>query len=606
MIEYGSVCSGIEAATVAWHTLGWKPAWYSEIAPFPSAVLAHHYPNTPNLGDMTQLTEMVLNREISAPDVFCGGTPCQSFSVAGLRKSLTDDRGNLSLVFCEVANAIDNVRRADGKQPSIILWENVPGVFSTSDNAFGCFLAGIVGESEPIKPTGKRWENAGIVVGPERTATWRVLDAQYFGLAQRRKRVFVVASARTDIDIGQVLFEFGGVQRDSAPSRASRKADSSTVTHRTRNDSEQEHIERGGIATYAVDGYLSNSMKSANPHSGFHDADVARAIDTNGTNPAANQGGNLIVHVDGDYTEVPSHDISGTIVASAKGSWNRATGIETPLAIAFKVRAGGNSTGERGGKLNQTGGLGYLEAQEQTFTISTTTDQYVAIAYTMREDATNNTFSINPTDVSLTLQALQPTINSHHAQNIVQEIPVGRQMAFQQNTRDEVRLIQGDGEIAGALTSQLGMKQQNYIASSEPVSILWEASHGYDPARVVPDQDVSPTLTAKMGTGGNNVPMLAQQSMHNDIVAPLLARSGSSPDGSLGYPIVNDIMRVRRLTPRECERLQGFPDDYTQISYRNKPPTDCPDGLRYQALGNSWAVPVIRWIGTRINELVVQ
>ena len=568
MIEYGSVCSGIEAATVAWHDLGWKAAWYSEIAAFPSAVLAHHYPETPNLGDMTLLTDKILNREISAPDVLCGGTPCQSFSVAGLRKSLTDDRGNLSLVFCEVANAIDHVRRTDGKPPAIILWENVPGVFSTNDNAFGCFLAGLVGESEAIKPTGKRWANAGVVVGPERTATWRVLDAQYFGLAQRRKRVFVVASARADIDIGQVLFEFSGVQRDSAPSRATGKTDSRTLAESTRSNSRKGATIESGIATFAVDGFLSNAMKSANPHSGFHEASIARAIDTTGTNPAANQGGNLIVHVD-EYTEVPSHDVAGTMVASSNESVNRATGIETPLAIAFKVRAGGNSTGERGGKLNQTGGLGYLGSEEQTFTISTTSDQYVAVAYTMREDATNNTFSINPTEVSLTLQALQPTINSHHAQNIVQEIPV-------------------------------------MMTNPEPVSILWEASHGYDPARVMTNQDIVPTLSAKMGTGGNNVPMLAQQSMHGEIIAPLLARSGSSPDGSLGFPIINDIMRVRRLTPRECERLQGFPDDYTLIAYRSKPIQDCPDGLRYQALGNSWAVPVIRWIGTRIMELVVQ
>ena len=598
MIRYGSVCSGIEAATMAWHQLGWKPAWFSEIAPFPSAVLAHHYPEVRNLGDMTLLPEKIQQEEVEAPDVLCGGTPCQAFSVAGLRQSLNDDRGNLSLVFCEVANAIDDVRRRQGEKPAIILWENVPGVFSTNDNAFGCFLAGLVGESAPLTPTGKRWEHSGIVVGPERSVAWRILDAQYFGLAQRRKRVFVVASAREDIDIGQVLFEFGGMQRDSAPSRETGKANTTIPEKGIGGNSKQSAV------VYAMDSFSSNSMKSANPHSGFHEEQIARTIDTNGTNPTTNQGGNLVLQPigddnDGEFMVVPSHSLSGTIVASNNECVTRATGIETPLAITFKVRAGGNSTGERGGQPNQSGGVGYLEATEQTFTISTTQDQYLAIAYTMREDATNNTFSINETEVALTLQALQPTINSHHAQNIVQEVPV----AFQQNTRDEVRLIQGDGNIVGALAAQLGMKQQNYIAMHEP--ILWETSHGYDPVRVMDDPTLSPTLTAKMGTGGNNVPMLTQ-SMHDNVFAPLMARAGSSPDGSLGFPIVNSGMRVRRLTPVECERLQGFPDDFTKVPYRNKSATDCPDGLRYQALGNSWAVPVITWIGHRIMKLVAQ
>jgi len=599
MIRYGSVCSGIEAATMAWHQLGWKAAWFSEIEPYPSAVLAYHYPEVKNLGDMTFLPEMIQNEEIEAPDVLCGGTPCQAFSVAGLRQSLDDNRGNLSLVFCEVANAIDDVRRKRGEQPSIILWENVPGVFSTNDNAFGCLLAGLVGESEPLTPTGKRWEHAGIVVGPERSVAWRILDAQYFGLAQRRKRVFVVASARTDIDVGQILFEFDGMQRNSAPSRATGQANTTLAEASIGRNSKQSTV------VYAMDSFASNSMKSANPHSGFHEEQIARTIDTTGTNPTTNQGGNLIVQHsegvnDGEYVVVPSHSISGTIVASHNECVTRATGVETPLAITFKVRAGGNPTGERGGHQTQSGGLGYLEAKEQAFTLSTTQDQYLAIAYTMREDATNNTFSINETDVALTLQALQPTINSHHAQNIVQEVPIA--------------------------------------------PILWETSHGYDPVRVMEDPTLSPTLTAKMGTGGNNVPMITEgfaiglsgsktsvdinsemsstldsstvgqvlqmqnevQSMHNDVFAPLMARAGSSPDGSLGFPIVNNGMRVRRLTPIECERLQGFPDNFTRIPYRNKPAEDCPDGLRYKALGNSWAVPVIVWIGRRIDKAMIQ
>jgi DNA (cytosine-5)-methyltransferase 1 len=218
-MRFGSVCSGIEAASVAWHPLGWKAAWLSEIEPFPSAVLAHHYPEVPNLGDMTTLPDRILSGEVEAPDLFCGGTPCQAFSVAGLRNSLDDARGNLSLTFVGIANAIDHVRSVRSASPAIIFWENVPGVLNTKDNAFGCFLGALAGEDEPIIPPGEKWTNAGCVFGPQRAVAWRVLDAQYFGVAQRRRRVFVVASARANFDPAAVLFEFDGLRRDTAPSR---------------------------------------------------------------------------------------------------------------------------------------------------------------------------------------------------------------------------------------------------------------------------------------------------------------------------------------------------------------------------------------------------
>lgn len=204
MLTYGSVCSGIEAVSVAWKGL-MTPLWFSEIEPFPCAVLAHHYPDIPNLGDMTALPQKIINREIPAPDVLVGGTPCQAFSIAGLRNSLDDERGNLTLTLIHILEAIDYVRYIDGKQPCILLWENVPGVLSTKDNAFGHLLAGLAQEREPLQPTGSKWSNAGYVHSA-RTIAWRVLDAQYFGLAQRRKRVFVTASARHESSF-QILFE---------------------------------------------------------------------------------------------------------------------------------------------------------------------------------------------------------------------------------------------------------------------------------------------------------------------------------------------------------------------------------------------------------------
>ena len=232
-IRFGSVCSGIEAASMAWTPLGWDAAWFSEIEPFPSKVLAHHCPDVPNLGDMTTLPERIASGAVEAPDVLCGGTPCQAFSVAGLRKSLGDARGNLSLTFCEIANAIDTKRRESGKPPAIVFWENVPGVLNTSDNAFGCLLGALAGEDDPLEPAGGRWSNAGCVFGPERAIAWRVLDAQHFGVPQRRKRVFLVACPLERAHPTAILFEFEGVRRDTAPSRPERESVTGTLASRT-------------------------------------------------------------------------------------------------------------------------------------------------------------------------------------------------------------------------------------------------------------------------------------------------------------------------------------------------------------------------------------
>jgi DNA (cytosine-5)-methyltransferase 1 len=218
-MDFGSVCSGIEAASVAWHGLGWRAAWLSEIEAFPSALLAHRYPDVPNLGDMTKIARAVLTGEVKAPGVLVGGTPCQAFSVAGLREGLSDARGQLTMSYVRLLDAIDYVRGRAGERPAVAVWENVPGVLSSKDNAFGCFLGALAGEDVELQPPGKKWANAGCVFGPSRTVAWRVLDAQYFGVAQRRRRVFVVASARKDFNPADVLFEFDGVRRDSAPSR---------------------------------------------------------------------------------------------------------------------------------------------------------------------------------------------------------------------------------------------------------------------------------------------------------------------------------------------------------------------------------------------------
>lgn len=237
---FGSVCSGIEAASVAWHPLGWRAAWFAEVDPFPSAVLAHHYPDVPNLGDMTTVADRVRAGEIAAPDVLVGGTPCQSFSVAGMRKSLADDRGNLALQFIRIADAIDDIRSSAGQPEAFILWENVPGVLSVQDNAFGTFLAGLCGCDAPlVSPNDYGWSDAGVVAGPRRWAAWRILDAQHFGLAQRRRRVFVLARggdrAWTCADALLPIIE--SVRWNPAPRREAGQGTAHSITTRAGNSS---------------------------------------------------------------------------------------------------------------------------------------------------------------------------------------------------------------------------------------------------------------------------------------------------------------------------------------------------------------------------------
>ncbi|MDV6169365.1 DNA cytosine methyltransferase [Flavobacterium sp. DG1-102-2] len=206
MMTFGSVCSGVEAAQLAFTRFNYKQLWSSEIAEFPSKVLEHHYPQIPNLGDMTSIPKKILEKKIEAPDLFCGGTPCQAFSLAGWKNGLADERGQLTITFIDIANAIDKVRKEQGNNEAIILWENVEGVLNDKTNAFGNFIAGLAGLDDELKL--KKWTKAGYLEGKTRNVAWRVLDAKYFGLPQQRKRLFVLAGGknfRPDL----ALFEFG-------------------------------------------------------------------------------------------------------------------------------------------------------------------------------------------------------------------------------------------------------------------------------------------------------------------------------------------------------------------------------------------------------------
>ncbi|EGQ8014085.1 DNA cytosine methyltransferase [Vibrio cholerae] len=415
-MKYGSVCSGIESATVAWDPIGFEPAWFSQFDPendytkgldFPSSLLAHHYPNVINLGDMQNLPESMRIGDIYAPDVLVGGTPCQAFSVAGKGLSLEDARGQLTLIYGYLLNEIDEKRRTIGLGECVSVWENVPGVLSTKDNAFGWLLGLLVGEytladclsgtAQPLEAqpgaSRQKWPKSGCVIGPVRTVAWRVLDAQYFGLAQRRKRVFVVASARKGFDPAEVLFEREGVRRDSPPSR-----------------------EAFSIAS----------------------ALTARGVGTCGADDNQAQANHLIVgHRQLAFGEYACDETASTMKA-----------------------------------------MDYKDA----------------------------------TDI---------VVHGHSHANSGSWMAV----AFAENSQAEVRLEGGDGQVAGCLSAGGGKPGQ-------------------------------------------------------------------------GYKTVAYGMQVRRLTPVECERLQGFPDNYTNVPYRGKP---APDGQRYKAIGNSKAIPLVRWLGLRIK-----
>ncbi|ELH6756525.1 Dam family site-specific DNA-(adenine-N6)-methyltransferase [Salmonella enterica subsp. enterica serovar Rubislaw] len=464
-MRYGSVCSGIEAASIAWESLGWQPAWFAEIEAFPSAVLANHWPNVTNLGDMTGIAAAVRAGDVEAPDVLVGGTPCQAFSIAGLRNGLADKRGQLTLSYVELANAIDDKRRECGEEEAIIVWENVPGVLSSKDNAFGCFLAGLAGESCELQPAGGKWTHAGCVSGPQRVIAWRVLDAQFFGVAQRRKRVFVVASARKGFDPAEVLFELNSVRRDTPPCREPQTA----VTADTGNGAE------GG----------SHWDNPANPH------------------PTLNQ----------------SNNIGGIGASNQEIFAQRGAGI----VGAYRMTAFGEYSGD--------GTASTVKARDY-------------------KDAT---------DLAVTYSDISRTLLSKSNDSTAEDL--------------ETYAIHGtqDPDTNHELAHTLGRNhgQENAIIT-EPYTIAIRGREEGSTVEVRNDGTANALLTPDGGRAGMGV-------------------------GAVGWG-----MQVRRLTPVECERLQGFPDNHTLIPWRGKDAADCPDGPRYKAIGNSMAVPVMRWIGERI------
>jgi len=426
-MKYLSVCSGIEAASKAWEPIGWEPVAFSEIEPFPSAVLKHHWPKVPNLGDMSKHEQWTI--QSGSVDLLVGGTPCQSFSVAGLRQGLKDPRGNLMLTYLAIAERL---------KPRWLVWENVPGVLSSNGGKdFGSFL-GALGE------LGYEW-------------AYRVLDAQWFGVAQRRRRVFVVAHLGKGNLAAKILFESESVRRNPTPSREARK----------------------GIAT-DVEAGVGVSLP---------EREVVGCL-----SDGAHMGGGL----NGQDA------YSGRIMAVKKSHWEGSQ-VHPTLNQSFN-----------------TGAIGYSNQE----------------------------------------------IFSQGGSGLVQAIPIHDQATRNAGKRGNKQDGKGNGLGVGKPGDPCPT-----LTKGDKHAVLYE-NHPND-SRVTGPHDVAPSCVSRYGTGGGNVPLVQPQ----------------------------DLMAVRRLTPRECERLQGFDDDHTMISWRNKPADECPDGPRYKALGNSMAVPCMAWIGKRIDAV---
>lgn len=505
---YGSVCSGIEAVSLAWKPLGLQPAWFAEIEPFPCAVLAHRYPSVPNLGDMTLIAGQVRAGTVAAPDILVGGTPCQSFSVAGARQGLADPRGALTLAYVELANAIDQTRTESRRPPATLVWENVPGVLSDRSNAFGCLLGALAGEGRALEPPGEKWTHAGCVSGPRRRIAWRVLDAQYFGVAQRRRRVFLMASSRDDLDPAAVLFESESLRGHPSPGFAPW----------------QDAAGAAASGAGAAGRYLNNPY------------------------------GKVTICFGGGNTQGPI-DVAACLTA-APGPKNDFE-VETFMVQSVAGNISHTLSTANGGKGSSEDGTG---------------KGVPIIAFTAQGCGADAT-----TEQAPTLRAGGHR-NSHANAGVVPAI------AFAQNSRGELRLESGHGQLVGTLSTGGGKPGQGRLMI---VSLSLRGRE--DGLRAELGGVVSPALRASSG-GGDKGHVLAPA------YEAFFRYTPSEPDTADWSQ-----WRVRRLMPVECERLQGMPDDYTLVPYRGKHAADAP---RYKAIGNSMAVPCVAWLGGRLQRVM--
>jgi DNA (cytosine-5)-methyltransferase 1 len=448
------VCSGIEAASVAWRPLGWKAVGFAEIDKFPSRVLAHHYPDVPNFGDFTAIDVSTLG----PVDILVGGTPCQSFSVAGRGLSLADARGNLTLAYAVLAHEL-----ARSNELRNAVWENVPGIFSKSDNPFGWFLGALVGHSGAIpKPRWRSWPNSGMVDGPWGRCAWRVFDAQYFGLAQRRARVFVVADFGNGADPAAILFERKSLRGHSPPRREAAEGVAGSLTASPGGSDENDAVD-GRLITYGG----NNTTGPIN---------IAAALNAC-SSPSGRQ----------DF-ETETFVVAPPLTSNPYGDHESREG----LLVTHSLRGEG---------------------------------------FDASEDGTGRGVPIIP-------------------------------ICF-----DETQIT----SVENRCNPQPGDPAHPLAAGARPPSIVFE-------------EPFTPAIRGRVDT--HNLEY-RQDGLANAVFTPNGGRAG------IGVSAIDSRWVVRRLTPMECEILQGFPPNYTNIP-------GAADGSRYKALGNSMAVPVMRWIGERI------
>lgn len=600
-MRYLSVCSGIEAASVAWEKLGWKPVAFSEIEPFPSAVLNHHWPEVPNLGDMTKYESWKFEEAI---DVLVGGTPCQAFSVAGLRKGLADPRGGLSLTFVNIA---------DHFNPKWTIWENVPGVLSSKDNGFGCFLGALAGEDGELKPPGEKWADAGCVYGPKRSIAWRCLDAQYFGVAQRRKRCFLVACPRDQGDPAKVLFEWEGLRRDTAPSRETRKGIAPNVAPSLTASNDPSRSPQSSEVTQQVNAVFEASIVSPTitQCKGSRGGCSSEAISEI---TAVQQATAFRMQAFGEYSDDGSAstmkardykdatDLVASPIVIDRAAFNQGQNAQYkphiahsetmdslvargPHAVAIPIHdQATRNAGKRGDKQDGKGnGLGIGKPGDPCPTL-TKGDKH-AIAFQTSELRLTG---------KLTEKSVCPTLKANTKAGDT-EVKV----VLYENHPNDSR-VTGPLEVAPSCVSRYGTGGGNVPLVQE--AIAFEpgiASREGNESRFV--KEMSPTLRKDMG---DNQVAVAVDCYNKTINSTSQTLSSSASDINHTGGVINpaDRMAVRRLTPVECERLQGFPDNHTLISWRGKPADQCPDGPRYKALGNSMAVPCMEWIGNKIKE----
>ena len=500
-MKYVSIFSGIEAATVAWHPLGWEPLAFSEIDPFPSTVLQHHYPNVPNLGDITKID---WRPYVGTADIVVGGSPCQSFSVAGKREGLAGASG---LMF-EYIRAVRDLR------PRWFVWENVPGALSSE-------------QGEAYRQLLSEMDALGYGLA------WRVLDAQFFGVAQRRERVFLVGSLGT-MRCAEVLFERESMSWDHQSSRQKRQA----LT--------DEAQERFGEADHDSGCLTPGETQSR------------RVYPTSGVYPTLSTREKSGQNQESVFTQF-GDDIAGTLTARYDSSPCVDRGANVVVDDRQKVFLCQTA---------QTGSNGKLVKQDDVMNTLDRTNSTAVAA-----------LDFNPTDARL-----------RHAHDDVSQTLTAR---------------------AGTGGNQVPLVQVQPIVFN-PNAGINEQGGGFAVSEDVTNHpDVSNTLTSHMGTGGNNVPLVKAFKWNQGERSRSLAIGDVSPTLSTDHnPAVYEIagntedshmdgLTVRRLTPLECERLQGFPDGWTDIPWRGR--ERAPDGPRYKALGNSMAVPVMRWIGECIQ-----